>query len=79
MDSVCRIQNKMQCPICFELMTQETAMCKSGHTFCKMCAARVRRCPSCEEKIKMSARNLLLEEIVKKFMENPDEFIKVFN
>jgi hypothetical protein len=53
------MRNVLECPICMTLaILGPIKQCKNGHHLCDNCASRIQKCPSCEEKIDIRARQL---------------------
>ena len=69
------------CPICYELMIppahSPTLLFPCGHTFCSQCLEKHRhqngRCPYCREKIKSSALNISLQQLIQNYVASRDQ------
>ena len=69
------------CPICYELMIppahSPTLLFPCGHTFCSQCLEKHRhqngRCPYCREKIKSSALNISLQQLIQNYVTSRDQ------
>lgn len=51
-----------ECPICLEYMHPPICQCTTGHSFCKSCFDRIRRCPHCRSP-KSTSRSYILEKV----------------
>ncbi|CAH2000333.1 unnamed protein product [Acanthoscelides obtectus] len=54
----------LECPVCFEYMTDQIINCANGHSFCQNCKASIENCPICRTTLSDS-RNYALEKLVK--------------
>ena len=69
------------CPICYELMVppahSPTLLFPCGHTFCSECLEKHQhqhgRCPYCREKIKSSALNISLQQLIQNYVTSRDQ------
>lgn len=57
------IAPSLTCILCTELLSNETRLCESGHTFCKKCLPKMGHCMECRAKILVGTRNYLIEKI----------------
>ncbi|CAL8068186.1 unnamed protein product [Orchesella dallaii] len=59
------MEEHQNCPICFEIPSQEIYQCVGGHTICHNCIITLRACPQCRELYgTKKIRNRVLEEIL---------------
>lgn len=62
------IRNRLQCPICYEMMLPPIKQCSEGHPMCSFCCSRLLlqdlpKCPSCRCTLDKPSRALLLEQM----------------
>ena len=55
----------LECPVCREYMTPPISICVSGHSICKTCRRKLKKCRMCTKTFTKS-RNLALEKIIGK-------------
>lgn len=56
-----KLKSKLECKICFELMSTPIFICETGHSVCGECNQRLKKCPLCKALIR--TRNFVLEEL----------------
>jgi hypothetical protein len=56
------LRTALECPICIETMLPPILQCPSGHSICKTCSSKVRKCPTCRASLS-NIRNLSLEQL----------------
>ncbi|CAB0041073.1 unnamed protein product, partial [Trichogramma brassicae] len=60
------LEDILQCPICYDWLTETVPMCAQGHHVCVKCLGHLRRCPLCQGDFNGS-RSYLAESLVQKF------------
>ncbi|XP_001637164.2 uncharacterized protein LOC5517192 [Nematostella vectensis] len=59
------------CPLCQTLMSGSrhtpVALIPCGHTFCQMCTRDCRKCPDCQMRVKATAVNTVMQQIIGDF------------
>jgi hypothetical protein len=59
------ILEELECPVCRKYMAPPISLCMSGHSICKTCRRKLKKCRICAKKFTKS-RNLALENIIGK-------------
>ena len=58
------IQSSLECPVCFDFLSQPIMQCKNGHSFCWECCKLSPSCPLCRCDITQACRNITLEKVL---------------
>lgn len=59
-----RLKYLIQCPVCWEYMTDKINLCVSGHSICFSCTTRITACPLCRKQVSPWSRNYFAEGII---------------